>query len=216
MAEHSPQLAELLRRFGGLQVRNAGTVGGNIANGSPIGDLPPALIAAGAALSLARADSRRSMPLEDFFIAYAKQDRAPGEYVQGVHVPLSGLQNLSCHKVSKRFDSDITAVLGCFMLRLDDGVVAEARLAFGGMAATPKRAVAAENALIGRRYTEAQVRQAADALGQDFQPITDLRASADYRMMVARNLLRRDFLERTQGSAVATRLAGATAVEAAA
>jgi xanthine dehydrogenase small subunit len=207
----SPALAELMRRFGGLQVRNAGTVGGNIANGSPIGDLPPALIAAGATLELGHRDGGRRLPLEDYFIAYGRQDRRPGEYVRAVHVPLGGLERLSCHKISKRFDSDISAVLGCFMLRLEGGVVAEARLAYGGMAGTPKRAGAAEAALTGRAYDEAAVADAWVALASDFAPLSDQRASAAYRMRVAQNLLRRDLLERTRPG-VPTRLAG-SAVE---
>jgi xanthine dehydrogenase small subunit len=207
VAEESPQLAELMRRFGGLQVRNAGTVGGNIANGSPIGDLPPALIAAGATLELGHEGGTRTLPLEDYFIAYGKQDRHPGEYVRAVNIPLDGLRGLTCHKVSKRFDSDITAVLACIMLTIEDGIVDEARIAFGGMAATPKRAPHAEAALAGRPYERAEVDNAAAALAEDFAPITDLRASAAYRLKVAQNLLRRDHLERTDPEA-ATRLAG--------
>ncbi|UOM33391.1 xanthine dehydrogenase small subunit [Acuticoccus sp. I52.16.1] len=204
-------IAELMRRFGGLQVRNAGTVGGNIANGSPIGDLPPALIAAGATLELGHPGGRRTLPLEDYFIAYGKQDRRPGEYVRAVHVPLPGLARLACHKVSKRFDSDITAVLGCFALTLEGDTVVDARLAFGGMAATPKRARAAEAALTGAPYTAETVARAAAALGDDFAPLSDQRASAAYRLAVARNLLTRDFLERT-APGVATRLARAADV----
>ncbi len=209
----APGLAELMRRFGGLQVRNAGTVGGNIANGSPIGDLPPALIAAGATLELGHKNGARTLPLEDFFIAYGKQDRRAGDYVRAVHVPLAGLARLTCHKVSKRFDSDITAVLGCFALDVADGLVTDARLAFGGMAATPKRAKAAEAALIGHPYDAESVARAADALTEDFTPLSDQRASAAYRMAVARNLLKRDFIERTTPG-TATRLARAADVPA--
>jgi xanthine dehydrogenase small subunit len=204
----SPGLAEMMRRFGGRQVRNAGTVCGNIANGSPIGDVPPALIAAGATLEIGRRDGRRTLPLEDYFVAYGRQDRHAGEYVRAVRVPLDGLARLSCHKVSKRFDSDITAVLGCFALKVEDGIVDEARIAFGGMAATPKRAPHAEAALVGRPYERAEVEAAAIALADDVSPISDLRASAAYRLTVAQNLLRRDFIERTEPH-VPTRLAGA-------
>lgn len=207
VAPRHPALAELLRRFGGLQVRSAGTVGGNIANGSPIGDLPPALIAAGATLSLASKTGERTLPLEDFFIAYGRQDRTRGEYVRAVHIPLEGLAHLTCHKVSKRFDSDITAVLACFALTVQDGVVTNARLAFGGMAGTPARARHAEAALTGRRYDKASIAAAATALAGDFTPMDDQRASARYRLMVAQNLLRRDFLERTEPG-TATRLSG--------
>ncbi len=203
----SPSLAEMMRRFGGLQVRSAGTVGGNIANGSPIGDLPPALIAAGATLSIAKAGGRRKMPLEDFFIAYGKQDLEPGEYVRGVLIPLDGLARLTCHKITKRLDSDISAVMLAIALEFDGDTVRSARIAAGGMAATPKRAKAAEAALIGRRYDRDAIAAAADALAEDFQPISDLRASAEYRLKVAANLLTRDFVERTD-PATPTRLAG--------
>lgn len=215
VAAHCPALADLMRRFGGLQVRNAGTVGGNIANGSPVGDLPPALIAVGARLELGHRHGGRSLPLEDYFLGYGRQDRRPGEYVRAVHVPLAGLARLSCHKVSKRFDSDISAVLGCFALTVDDGCVVEARLAFGGMAETPRRAAAAEAALTGRRYDAGAVAAAAQALASDFAPLTDLRASAEYRLTVAGNLLRRDHLERTDPQ-TPTRLAGAAAARVAA
>jgi len=204
----SPSLGEMMRRFGGLQVRSAGTVGGNIANGSPIGDLPPALIAAGATLSIGKAGTRRLMPLEDFFIAYGKQDLDPGEYVRGVHVPLDGLARLTCHKISKRFDSDISAAMLAVALDLEGDTVRAARIACGGMAATPRRARKAEAALTGRPFTREAIADAQAALAADFQPISDLRASAEYRMKVVQNLLLRDFLERT-GSDTPTRLAGA-------
>ena len=208
IAEVAPDLWAMMRRFGGAQVRNAGTVCGNIANGSPIGDMPPALIAAGATLELGHRDGGRRLPLEDYFVSYGRQDRRSGEYVRAVHVPVEDLRRLSCHKVSKRFDSDITAVLACIALKVEDGVVNAARIAFGGMAATPKRAHHAEAALLGRPYERAGIDAAAAALEDDFAPITDLRASAAYRLSVARNLLVRDFLERTTPE-TPTRLAGA-------
>jgi xanthine dehydrogenase small subunit len=133
---HHPDFAELIRRYGSVQVRNAATVGGNIANGSPIGDSPPALIALGATLHLRHGDARRSLPLEDFFLAYGKQDRRPGEFVEAVSFPRQP-DRLRCYKLSKRFDQDISAVCGCFVIRVDNGTVAEARIAFGGMAGTP-------------------------------------------------------------------------------
>ncbi|WP_108658442.1 xanthine dehydrogenase small subunit [Acuticoccus kandeliae] len=207
IGETWPHLGEMMRRFGGLQVRNAGTVGGNIANGSPIGDLPPALIAAGAVLELGHRDGPRRLPLEEYFIAYGQQDRQPGEYVRRILIPTAGLDRLTCHKVSKRFDSDITAVLGAFSLLLEVGVVAEARLAFGGMAGTPKRALAAEAALTGKVYGADVVAAAAAALADDFSPLSDQRASAAYRLRVAQNLLKRDFIERT-APGTETRLAG--------
>ena len=191
-----PDLGELMRRFASIQIRNAGTVGGNIANGSPIGDLPPALIALDARLTLRRGPERREIPLEDFFIAYGKQDRAPGEFVESVFVPrLTRDMRFACYKISKRFDQDISAVMGAFRITLDGGKVKEARLAFGGMAATPKRAATAEAALAGGAFDEAAIERAAAALAEDFSPITDMRASAAYRLKAAQNLLRRFDLE---------------------
>jgi xanthine dehydrogenase small subunit len=194
MAGRHPDLAELIRRYGSVQVRNAATLGGNIANGSPIGDSMPALIALGATLTLRHGDSRREMPLEDYFLAYGRQDRRPGEFVESVFVP-DQPDRLRCHKVSKRFDQDISAVLGAFNVTVEDGTVTAARIAFGGMAPTPKRATATEAALTGRPWTEASVAAAEAALAEDFQPISDMRASAAYRLRVARNLVRRTWAE---------------------
>jgi xanthine dehydrogenase small subunit len=209
LAALSPQLDELMRRFGGEQVRNAGTIGGNIANGSPIGDLPPALIALGAELALRNGAERRTIPLESFFLDYRKQDRQPGEFVEAVLVPkLADGALFHVSKISKRFDEDISAVCGAFLVRLDpSGRVAEARLAYGGMAGVPKRAKAAESALIGRGWDEAAVAAAIAALPGDFTPLSDMRASARYRLIVAGNLLRRFLLETTDPG-VETRVAG--------
>ncbi|MGH6926455.1 MAG: xanthine dehydrogenase small subunit [Propylenella sp.] len=196
LARLHPDLGELERRFASIQIRNAGTVGGNIVNGSPIGDLPPALIALGATLTLRKGSARRTMPLEDFFIAYGRQDRAPGEFVERVFVPrLTPDMRFACYKISKRFDQDISAVTGAFRVTLRRGKVAEARIAYGGMAATPKRANAAEAALVGKPFDERAVAEAAEALANDFSPITDIRASAGYRLKTAQNLLRRFHLE---------------------
>jgi xanthine dehydrogenase small subunit len=182
----------MIRRYGSVQVRNAATIGGNIANGSPIGDSPPALIALNARLHLRHGDSRRSIPLEDFFIAYGKQDRAPGEFVEAITVPRQP-DNLRCYKLSKRFDQDISAVCGCISLTRDGGSITGARIAFGGMAGTPKRAAAAEAALTGQPFTEDSFRAAMTVLPEDFEPLSDMRASATYRMQSAQNMLLRYF-----------------------
>lgn len=208
LAKHYPDMGEVIRRIGSVQIRNTGTIGGNIANGSPIGDSPPLLIAAGASLQLRKGSARRSLPLEDFFLDYGKQDRALGELVERITLPLPEAGSVfRAYKVSKRFDQDITAALGAFNLKIEDGVVAAARLAYGGMAATPKRAAAAEAALLGQPWNEAAVTRAMAALEDDFQPLTDWRASSEYRMKVAQNLLRRCFIETTD-PASQTRLAG--------
>ena len=199
IARRIPSFGALINRIGGEQVRNMGTIGGNIANGSPIGDTPPPLIALGATLTLRKGKARRTILLEKFFIAYGKQDREPGEFVEAVHVPVPAKgTDYAIYKVSKRRDEDITSTLGAFYLTLDkEGRVAAIRIAYGGMAATPKRASAVENALIGKPWTEATVEGALAAFAQDFTPLTDMRASADYRALAARNLLIRFHAETT-------------------
>jgi xanthine dehydrogenase small subunit len=203
LGRHVPALAELIDRIGGEQIRNGGTVGGNIANGSPIGDMAPGLIALDATLTLRKGSSRRAIPLETFFIAYGRQDRQPGEFVEWVDVPLPEAGALfAVHKVTKRRDEDITAVLGAFHLRFAHaGHVAAARIAYGGMAGTPKRATAVEAALRGQPWTQETVEAALPAFEQDFSPLTDMRASASYRMLVAKNLLRRVWLENSGAKA---------------
>ncbi|MEM6595404.1 MAG: xanthine dehydrogenase small subunit [Pseudomonadota bacterium] len=196
MRDVHPSFAEMLRRYGSVQVRNAATIGGNIANGSPIGDSPPALIALGATLHLRKGDARRAMPLEDFFIEYGQQDRAPGEFVEYVTIPRQQ-DRLRCYKISKRFDQDISAVCCCLNIVVEDGRVTSARIAFGGMAGTPKRAARVEAALIGQPWTAASVAQASALMGEDFTPLSDMRASAAYRLQVAGALLQRYFAEDT-------------------
>jgi xanthine dehydrogenase small subunit len=194
-------LGELTRRIGGLQIRNAGTVGGNIANGSPIGDGPPALIALGAAMTLRSTAGTRTMPLEDYFIDYGKQDRRPGEFVEAIRIPRPGADDLvHISKLSRRFDSDISAVCGAFRLTIRDGMIAQARVAFGGMAATPRRAPGCEMALTGQPFTQSTIEAAAAALRADFAPITDVRGSAAYRVESATNLLWR-LWHKAQGTA---------------
>ncbi len=134
----------------------------------------------------------RSLPLEDFFLKYRKQDRRPGEFVAGVSFPEQA-PDLRCYKISKRFDQDISTVCGCFNVTAAGGVVTAARIAFGGMAGTPKRAARAEAALLGQPWTEATIEAAAEAMAGDFTPLSDMRASAGYRTLTAQNLLRRYF-----------------------
>ncbi len=186
-----PDLAEVLRRFGSIQVRAAGTVGGNIANGSPIGDLAPMLIALGASVELRHRESIRRLPLESFFLDYGKQDRAGGEFVRRLLVPkLPPATHFRAYKITKRFDEDISAVLAAFRVTVDGGHIAEARVAFGGMAGIPKRANTVEDNLRGLSLTDSsRWRAAADAVAEDFTPLSDLRASAAYRSRVAGNLI---------------------------
>ncbi len=199
VAAKFPDMAELWHRIAGEQIRNMGTIGGNIANGSPIGDTPPPFIALGAKLHLRRGEHRREIKLEDYFLAYGKQDRQPGEFVESVTIPLLPAgEKFAVYKVSKRREEDISALCGAFRVFVNDGgMVGMARIAFGGMAATPKRARAVEAALVGKPWTQATVDAAIAAFAEDYQPISDMRASADYRLLAAQNLLRRFFLETT-------------------
>ncbi|KFL32020.1 FAD-binding molybdopterin dehydrogenase [Devosia riboflavina] len=192
-----PQLGELWNRIAGEQIRNMGTMGGNIANGSPIGDTPPPFIALGAKLSLRRGEHRREIKLEDYFVAYGKQDRQPGEFIESVTLPLLPAgEKFATYKISKRREEDISALCGAFRIFVNDaGTVGMARIAFGGMAATPKRAKAVEAMLVGKPWTMETVEAALAAFEVDYQPISDMRASAEYRLLTAQNLLKRFFLE---------------------
>lgn len=189
-----PSYGEMIRRFASVQVRGAATVGGNIANGSPIGDNPPALIALDAVLHLRKGDSRRSLPLEEFFITYGKQNRRPGEFVEAVSFPRQ-TDRLKVYKLSKRFDQDISAVCGCFNITVEGGTVTAARIAFGGMAATPKRATSVETALIGQPWNSDTIGTAQAGFDVDYQPMTDMRASARYRLDSAKAMLARYYAE---------------------
>jgi xanthine dehydrogenase small subunit len=210
LAALDPDLAELLRRLGSKQVRASGTIGGNIANGSPVGDTPPVLIALGATIELRRGGEVRTVPLETFFIAYGEQDLRPGEFVQSVRVPrLAAGQHLRCYKISKRFDQDISALLGAFRFTVENATIASARIAYGGMAATPKRALATESALAGARLgEEPSWVDAVAALERDFAPISDLRASAGYRVETARALLVKALREVSGADTRSTRVVG--------
>jgi len=198
VSDYHPDFAEMIRRYGSVQVRNAATIGGNIANGSPIGDGPPALIALGASLHLRCGNERRDLLLEDFFVAYGKQDIRRGEFVEAVSIPRQA-DTLKCYKISKRFDQDISALCGCFNIVTEGGTVTSARIAFGGMAATPRRASGVEHALVGAPWNDATIRAALPMFDSDFSPIGDMRASAAYRLLSARNLLLRYFTETQLG-----------------
>ncbi|HEY5799765.1 MAG TPA: xanthine dehydrogenase small subunit, partial [Burkholderiaceae bacterium] len=200
-AHYPHELSEMTQRFASLPIRNAGTLGGNVANGSPIGDSIPWLIALGSEVVLAGLDSagalqRRVLPLEAFYLGYQKKDLHPGEFVAAVRVPLPQADRvLRTYKLAKRFDQDISAVCAAFCFTLDGGLVRDARIAFGGMAATPKRADQAEAALRGQPWNEAALEAAVAALARDYAPLSDMRASNAYRMQAAQNLLRRYWYE---------------------
>jgi xanthine dehydrogenase small subunit len=197
ICRHYPhELAELQQRFASLPIRNAGTLGGNVANGSPIGDSMPWLIALGAEIVLRSGAGRRVMPLEDFYLGYQHKNLKPDEFVELVRIPLPrDGRHFRTYKLAKRFDQDISAVCAAFAITLEDGCIAEARIAYGGMAATPRRATHAEATLRSQRWNEVALQAAAHALETDYTPLTDMRASAAYRMKIAQNLLRRFWLE---------------------
>ncbi|MBL8323862.1 MAG: xanthine dehydrogenase small subunit [Rubrivivax sp.] len=201
-----PALRDMWLRFASLPVRHAGTMGGNVANGSPIGDSAPVLIALDAQIVLRQGERVRRMPLADFYVDYMKNRLEPGEFVQGLEVPLHNPCTLRAYKISKRFDSDISAVSAGMAIELDStGTVRDVRLAYGGLAAIVKRAAAAEGALRGQPWNEVTLQRGMAALAEDFKPLTDMRASAAYRAQVATNLLRRFWLETRPGAPLAER-----------
>lgn len=196
IVRHFPLLEEVFTRFASPPIRNAGTLGGNIANGSPIGDSMPALMVAGTTLELRSAAGMREVSLDAFYIDYQVKDLAAGEFLAAIRIPLPGPDTVLCsYKVSKRFDQDISAVCTAYRLDLKDGRVNDIAIACGGVAATVKRARHCEQALCGAAWDDAAIGRGMDALEQDFEPISDMRASAAYRLEILRNLLRRFYLE---------------------
>lgn len=197
-----PELRELIERFGSLQIRAQGTVIGNIANASPIGDWPPVLMALDASLTLEGPQGRRTLSIDDFFLAYRRTALLPGEFIRSVELPRRADDLfLRAYKISKRYEDDISSVCGVFALHMNGAVIEQIRVAFGGLAAVPKRALACEEALRSKPLDDTTVSHAMTALGEDFQPISDARASAVYRSQVAANLVRRLQLELSGQSA---------------
>jgi xanthine dehydrogenase small subunit len=196
LAQRLPELREMFQRFASPPVRHAGTMGGNVANGSPIGDSAPVLLALGARLVLRHGDRQRTLPLDGFYTGYMQNQRLPGELLERIDVPLPGTDwQVRAYKLSKRYDCDISGLAAGLALRMEGERVAEARFAFGGLAAVSKRARAAEAAVTGQAWTEATLQAAQAALARDFQPLTDMRGSAGYRMRSAQALLKRLWLE---------------------
>ena len=203
LEKHYPELYEIARRFGSPPIRNAATLCGNIANGSPIGDTMPALISLGADLALRRGGSTRRLPLDEFYLDYRKTALQPSEFVQAVRIPLprGNGGHFRSYKIAKRYDQDISSVCGAYWVQIEADAVADARICYGGMAAVPQRASLCEAALRGRPWNETTVETAVEALSGDYQPLTDMRASNAYRRRVAGNLLKRFYLETTGAEA---------------
>jgi xanthine dehydrogenase small subunit len=209
-----PALATFASRFAGLPVRNAGTLGGNVANGSPIGDSMPLLLALGASVRLmswsadVQGTTSRVLPLDQFYTGYRQTAMAPAELLTHILVPAPGVaavagpgqadgEWLRAYKVSKRFEDDISAVCMGLWLQLDQGVVRQVRLGLGGVAATPVRAHQTEAALTGQRWNAETAATAAAVLTNEFSPISDMRASAAYRRRLLGALLHRAWVEST-------------------
>lgn len=206
ISRHYPEMDEMWERFASVPIRNAGTLGGNVANGSPIGDSMPALITLGAKVVLRNCERARTIPLEDLYVDYMKKAMRPDEIVEAIELPLPrDNQPFRCYKLSKRYDSDISAVFAAFRIERDGERITHARIAYGGMAAIPKRAAHCEAALSGQDWTESTVQRAMDALAEDFTPLSDMRASAGYRLQIARNLLYRFHLETRPDRPLSTR-----------
>ena len=204
LVAHWSTLRDLWLRFASLPIRAAGTLGGNVANGSPIGDSAPVLMALDARIVLRHGEHVRQMPLTDFYTGYMQNRLEPGEFVQALTVPLPRAgEQVRAYKISKRFDCDISALCAGLAITLDGEVVTEIRLAYGGMAATVQRATAAEAAVRGQPWNQSTVHAAMAALAQDFTPLSDARASAAYRLQVAQNLIQRFWLETRTGSPLA-------------
>lgn len=196
ITEQYPGLTELFARFASPPIRNAATLGGNIANGSPIGDSMPALMALNTVLRLNSASGRREVSLDDFYHDYQVNDLRDGEFIETICVPLPEPDLVvRSYKWSKRFDQDISAVCASYCMQLEDGKVTSLRIAYGGMAAVIKRAQHCEAAMIGRPWSQATIDIGIAALARDFSPISDMRASAEARATVCGNLLQRFYLE---------------------
>lgn len=194
--EHFPEFGQLLHRFASRQVRNSGTMGGNVANASPIGDTPPVLLALEACIELASNEGNRWMPLNEFFLDYKKTEQKQGEYLRMIRIPrLRSNQALKVYKISKRLEDDISAVLAAFKFTLEGKsgkkIVTAVSSGFGGMAGIPKAAINLEQALVNEPVSMEAFEEAAQVMDQDFAPMTDVRATSEYRMQVAQNLIQK-------------------------
>jgi xanthine dehydrogenase small subunit len=198
-----PSFGALIRRIGSRQIRNLGTLAGNIANASPIGDTIPCLMALSSTIGVRSATDARLLLVSDFITGYRKTALRPGEFVETISIPKpQPNETFAAYKISKRFDQDISAVVAAFVLRVDGGKIASIRAAYGGMAAQASRAYTLEAALAGRNWTLERLDDLESLLAQDYTPADDHRASAAYRLTVAANLVRRLFLETTGGDPV--------------
>ncbi|MEH6385533.1 MAG: xanthine dehydrogenase small subunit [Colwellia sp.] len=199
LTKHYPEFGQMLYRLGSTQVRNSGTLGGNVGNASPIGDTPPVLIALGAKLVLRKGQRTRVVSVEDYFVDYKVTKLESGEFIQRIEIPKAvNKKHLKVFKISKRLDDDISTVLACFYIEFSHQKVSDIKIAFGGMAGIPKRAFTCEQALMGKVPNDQNIALAMEALATDFSPLSDVRASSEYRLQVAKNLVRKCFYELEQ------------------
>ncbi|UJF20084.1 xanthine dehydrogenase small subunit [Vibrio sp. SS-MA-C1-2] len=208
LTQHFPDLKELLHRFASLQVRNQGTIGGNIANASPIGDMPPILLSLDAEVKLRQGDKARTIPLSEYFITYKVTSLKESEFIEEIVIPKPEENaNFNVYKLSKRLDDDISAVCGAFNLHIENNKIVRARIAFGGMAGIPQRAVNCEKILTGASWSNETIEKGMAALKTDFKPLDDFRASSEYRTLTSINMLRRYFIElNNQNNKIETRV----------
>lgn len=191
-----PQLAELVTRFASTPIRNQATLGGNVANASPIGDMPPLLLAVNAKIVLDNGSVKRIVPASEFFTGYRTTELQKHEWIESIQIPITSQSKLKAYKVSKRFEDDISAVCGIFNLHLTDGIVTNIQTGFGGVAATPVSADKLKDLILNRPWEDIDTMQAGKVYLMDaFNPIDDVRASAQYRRQIVANLWHRFWLE---------------------
>jgi len=201
IAKHFPTLANFWKNIGGAQIRNMGTIGGNIANGSPIADMAPPLIALGAKLTLIKRKERRKLSVEDFYISYGKKDLQQGEFIKEIFIPFIKTSEIfAVYKVSKRQYEDISTVSAAFNITVKNNKISKAKLVYGGMAAIPSRAKSVEKELLKKPFSEDNFAKAALSIPADFTPINDVRATAQYRILLAQNLLKRFYCEQGESA----------------
>ncbi len=205
---HFPQLAELITRFASLPIRNQATMGGNVANASPIGDMPPALIALNAVVIADNGADKRRIPITEFFVGYRQTALNTGEWISHIEIPfLSDNQRLAAYKISKRAEDDISAVCAVFNVTISDGIIEKISAGFGGVAATPQGCQALNDGLVGEPFaSKGCLETGKKILSTAFSPIDDVRATAAYRNTVLANLWHRFWLEHQTDNTIATRV----------
>ena len=196
--KYYPDFNEILKRYGSIQIRNVATVAGNIATASPIGDSLPLLLALNSKIVLQGIRKQKVLLIEDFFIGYRKTKLRLGQFIHSIRIPIFNESIFKAYKISKRFDDDISSVCAAFNLKIKNKKIKNIKIAYGGMAAIPKRAINCEKALLNSLITKEAISKAKNALEKDFKPISDMRASGKYRKEIAKNLLEKCCLEINQ------------------